>query len=621
MKDLIERAQILIVDDEEPIRSLVRELLAPDYECVVAGSVEEALEILQTSAFNLVLSDIDLGDGSGLIMVPLILEQSPETVVIMISGQQSIESAIEAMRVGAFDYITKPFDLRHVQAAVNRGLQHHRLLAGKRQYENHLEELVQQRTAEIEHLAYHDRLTNLPNRFLFADRAAQAIAIAQREKQPLAVLLVSLDRLRQITDTLGHAAGDILLNQAAARLQNCVGEADTVARFEGDQFAILLTDLDEAADAAESAASISEALKPAFRLGEQDVYITASMGISVFPFNGEDTSTILKNAAAALERARTSGGNDYQFYAADMNAMAVKRLALETSLREAIAKDEFVIHYQPVVTLATEDVVGVEALVRWHHPELGIIPPSGFIGLAEETGLIIDIGESVLRRACLQTLEWEARGYGKLRMAVNISARQFQQKHFFERIVAILDETQLDPTRLELELTESSIMENAGAAADLLDRLRALGVRLAIDDFGTGYSSLSYLKMLPIDTVKLDRSFVSGATTDPKDAALVMAIVTLAHNLQLKVIAEGVETEEQKTFLRLLQCDEGQGYLFGKPMPEDALAATWQGGVPAEGRPNNDPRTDRNVGLGMAKPWPSTPNANLNQDDPHDLVS
>lgn len=581
MKDLQQRARILIVDDEEPIRSLVRELLAPDYDCVVAGSVEEALAVLHENTFNLVLSDIDLGDSSGLVLVPRILEQSPETVVIMISGQQSIESAIEAMRVGAFDYITKPFDLRHVQAAVNRGLKHHRLLAGKRQYENHLEELVQQRTAEIEHLAFHDRLTDLPNRFLFADRAAQAIANAQREKHPLAVLLVSLDRLRQITDTLGHAAGDMLLSQAASRLRDCVGEADTVARFEGDQFAILLTDLSEAADAAESATTISQAFRQAFRLGDQDVYVTTSIGISVFPFNGEDNATILKNAAAALERARMDGGNDYQFYADEMNAMAVKRLTLETSLREAIARDEFVIHYQPVVTLATEDVVGVEALVRWRHPELGILPPANFIGLAEETGLIVQIGESVLRRACLQTIEWESRGYGQLRMAVNISARQFQQKHFFERIVAILEETRLDPKRLELELTETSIMENPNAAADLLDRLRALGVRLAIDDFGTGYSSLSYLKKLPIDTVKLDRSFVSGATTDPKDASLVMAIITLAHNLQLKVIAEGVETEEQKTFLRLLRCDEGQGYLFGKPMPEDVLAATLKAGPSA----------------------------------------
>ena len=377
----------------------------------------------------------------------------------------------------------------------------------------------------------------------------------------------------------------MILSQAGARLRTCVGEGDTVARFE-DEFAVLLSTLTQAADAAESATAISEALKPPFRLGEQDVYVTASIGISVFPSNGHDNSTILKNAGAALERARKSGRNNYKFYAADMNALAVKRLALETSLREAVARDEFILHYQPIINLANDAVVGVEALVRWHHPEFGVLPPVRFIGLAEETGLIIEIGETVLRRACRQSLDWEASGFGRLRMAVNISARHFQQKSFLDRIVAILEETGLDANRLELELTETSIMENAAAAAALLAQLRALGVRIAIDDFGTGYSSLSYLKRLPIDTVKLDRSFVSGATTDPDDAALVMAIITLAHNLKLKVIAEGIETEEQKTFLRLLRCDMGQGYLFGKPMPADVLALTLTADPQSQPEPN-----------------------------------
>lgn len=565
---------VLIVDDDEQIRNLLRELLCADHKCVVAGSVDEALAILQTVSFDLVLSDINLGPGSGLSLVPRILELAPETVVIMISGQQAIESAIEAMRVGAFDYITKPLDVRHVHAAVRRALSHHKLLAEKRQYENRLEELVQRRTAEIEHLAYHDRLTDLPNRVLFADRSAQAIAIAHREQHVLAVLLVSLDRLKKVTDTLGHAAGDVVLSEAAVRLRSCIGDGDTVARFEGGEFALLLTHLNQAGDAAEASLAISEALKPPFRLGEQDVYMTASIGISLFPSNGENSATILKNAGAALRRAQKRGGNNYQFYAADMNALAVKRLALETSLRRAVENDEFIVHYQPVMNLATDAIVGAEALVRWHHPELGILPPAKFIGLAEETGLILEIGETVLRRACRQTRAWEDGGYGRLRIAVNISALHFQQRNFLERIVEILGETTLDPHRLELELTETSIMENAEAAAELLRQLRTLGVRVAIDDFGTGYSSLSYLKRLPIDTVKLDRSFVNGATTDPNDAALVMAIITLAHNLKLKVVAEGVETEEQKTFLRLLRCDEGQGYLLGKPMPPDVFAAT-----------------------------------------------
>jgi len=564
---------ILVVDDDEQIRNLLRELLGTDHECLVAGSFEEALAVLQTRSFDLVLCDINLGASSGLDLVPRILEQALETVVIMISGQQSIDFAIEAMRVGAFDYITKPLDVRDVLAVVHRALNHHKLLQEKRQYENHLEELVEKRTAEIEHLAYHDRLTDLPNRALFADRCTQAIALAQRDKHELAVLLVSLDRLKKVTDTLGHSAGEIVLSEAADRLRNCIGAGDTVARFEGDEFAMLLTHLNQTGDATDASIAISEAFKPHFRLGEQDVYVTASIGIGLFPSNGQDSATILKNAGAALYRAKESGGNNYQFYAADMNALAVKRLALETSLRRALENEEFIVYYQPVLNLATDEIVGVEALVRWQHPEFGILPPAKFIGLAEDTGLILEIGETVLRTACAQTRAWEDSGYGRVRMAVNISARQFRQKNFPDRIVEILGETRLDPRRLELELTETSIMEHAESAADILHQVRRLGVQVAIDDFGTGYSSLSYLKRLPIDTVKLDRSFVNGATTDPDDAALVMAIITLAHNLKLKVVAEGVETEEQKTFLRLLRCNEGQGYLFGKPTSADVFGS------------------------------------------------
>ena len=562
---------ILIVDDDEQIQNLVRELLCADHECVVVGSFEEALAVLQTVSFDLVLSDINLGASSGLNLVPRILEQTPETVVIMISGQAAIESAIEAMRVGAFDYITKPLDVRHVLAAVRRALDHHKLLEEKRQYENHLEELVQRRTAEIEHLAYHDRLTDLPNRFLFADRCAQAIATAQHDKHLLGVLLVSLDRLKKVTDTLGHSAGDIVLSEAAARLRRCIGDSDTVARFDGDEFALLLTHLNQAGDATEASMAIIEAFKPPFRLGEQDVYMTASIGISLFPSNGEDSANILKNAGAALYRARKSGDNNYQFYAADMNVLAVKRLALETSLRRAVENDEFIAYYQPILNLATDQIVGVEALVRWRHPEFGILPPAKFIGLAEETGLILDIGELVLRTACAQVRAWQERGFGRLRASVNVSARHFKQKGFLDRVVQILAKTRLDPSCLELELTETSIMENTEFAAKLLAEIRQLGVKVALDDFGTGYSSLSYLKRLPIDTVKLDQSFIKGATTDPDDAALVMAIVTLAHNLKLRVIAEGVETKAQREFLRLLRCDEGQGYLFGKPAPADAF--------------------------------------------------
>jgi diguanylate cyclase (GGDEF)-like protein len=561
-----ERPNILIIDDDAQIRSLLKELLSPGNDCTAVGSAEEALDILRSINFDLVISDINMEGISGLELVPRVLAQNPETVVVMISGQQTIDFAIEALRAGAFDYITKPMDLRHVETAVSRALAHHALLVDKRRYENHLEELIKERTAEIEHLAYHDGLTDLPNRVLFTDRCSQALAISQRNRNLVAVMLVSIDRFKKVTESLGHAAGDVVLSEAAARLQCCVTNGDTVARFEGDEFALLLTHVTETGDLVEVARSIHEVFKEPFHLDSQEVTVTTSMGISLFPSNGEDTNTIMRNAVAALYRAKKQGGNNYQFYAADMNSLAVKRLALETAMRRAIANQEFVTFYQPVVNLASGEVVGSEALVRWQHPELGLLAPAKFIGLAEDTGLILEIGDFVMRDACARTRAWQDRGFGRLRIAVNISARHFQQRHFCERLVEILGETGLDATSLELELTETSIMENKDSAARLLRQIRNLGIKIAIDDFGTGYSSLSYLKLLPIDTVKLDRSFVKGATTDPDDAALVMAIVTLAHNLKLRVVAEGVETQEQGAFLRLLRCDEAQGFLYGRPV-------------------------------------------------------
>ena len=321
-KEFKNRSTILIIDDDEPIRSLLKEVLQPECDCVDVGSAEEALSVLGTLNFDLVISDIQMSGISGLDLVPRIVGRTPETVVVMISGQQSIESAIEAMRVGAFDYITKPLDLRHVQAAVRRALAHQKLLHQKRQYDNHLEELVEQRTAEIEHLAFYDRLTDLPNRTLFADRCAQALANAQLSQRLVGVMMVSLDRFKKVSDTLGHAAGDIVLGEAAARLQSCIGEADTVPRFDGEEFAMLLTQIEEAGDLSEVSLAVREAFKEPFHVGGPEAYVTTSIGISLFPFNGEDSNTVLKNAGAALDRAKKQGGNNHQFYAADMNAQA-----------------------------------------------------------------------------------------------------------------------------------------------------------------------------------------------------------------------------------------------------------------------------------------------------------
>jgi diguanylate cyclase (GGDEF)-like protein len=565
------KARILIADDDPQVRAMLHALLLENYDCVQVGSAEEALALLRTEEFDLVLSDITMGGISGLAMVPEVLRLAPDTVVIMISGEQTIESAIAAMRVGAFDYVTKPFDLGHVEAVVRRGLEHHALREAKRLYENHLEELVRQRTAERDHLAYHDALTNLPNRLLFEDRLINALTLAHRNGQKLAVLSLSLDRFKKFNDTLGHVTADRLLRAVAERLTGCVREGDTVARTEGDEFSLLLSSTGGTEKVAEMARSIQECLKTPFTLEGHELYVTASIGVSLCPDDGADAQTLLKNAGAALYRAKQHGGNNYQFYAAEMNARAFKRLSLENQLRRALERSEFAVYYQAQINSDTRQIVGAEALVRWRHPELGLVSPAEFIPLAEDTGLIAPIGEWVLRTACAQNRSWKESGLAPLRIGVNLSLRQFQQTDLVEMVGGALAASGLEPGHLELELTESSIMKNAEHAVATLRRLKGMGIKISIDDFGSGYSSLTYLKHLPLDALKIDQSFVRDMTTDPNDAAIVMTIIALAHSLKLQVIAEGVETEDQSRFLRLLKCDEMQGYFFSRPLPAEAF--------------------------------------------------
>jgi diguanylate cyclase (GGDEF)-like protein len=571
MTDVDERRPtILIIDDDDQIRLLLMRLLAAGHECTAVPSAESALSLLDANKFDLIISDINMSGISGLELVPAVLSKDSDAVVIMVSGQQTIDFAIEAMRVGAFDYITKPVDIDHFEAAVQRALSHRKLLEEKRQYENHLEEMVHARTSELEHLAYHDRLTNLPNRTLFVDRSRDALRTAASNGNVVAIALLSLDRFKNINDTLGHVAADQLLKDAAARLQRLVRAEDLVARFEGAEFAILLSAIGGPAEAENICNLIREALKSSFAIVNQELYLTVSIGVSLSSDRG-DGASILQNAGAALHRAKTLGGNNHQFYTPEMNASALKRLSLETSLRRAIDNNEFITFYQPVVDLLSGDIVGVEALVRWEHPELGLLAPIEFLDLAESTGLIIDISERVLRDACCQTRQWQEEGHEKLRIAVNVSARHFQQKDFVDRIARIVKETGLRFESLELELTESSIMGNPESAAEILREIRSLGISVAIDDFGTGYSSMSYLKCFCVDTLKIDRSFVQGVATDANDAAMVRAMIKLAHDLDLRVVAEGIETEAELGFLNRLECEEGQGYLFAKPKPAALL--------------------------------------------------
>lgn len=582
------RARILIADDEPQIRGILRALLHEEYGCREVCSAEEALALLRTQAFDLVLSDITMDGMSGLEMVPKVLELMPETVVVMISGEQTIESAIEALRAGAFDYITKPFDLQHVEAAVRRALEHHALLEAKRHYENHLEELVAERTAELTHansvlkeqiarreraekrinyLSHYDRLTGLPNQTLFLDYLSRELQVVERRRQKLAVIFVALDRFKKFNDTLGHETGDLLLRSFAERLFESLGEKARVARFASDEFALLLPNIRGAEEVTLTMQAVQKMLKSPFHFGGHELYVTASTGVSLYPHDGQDLQVLLKNAGAALYRAKQQGGNNCQFYTPDMNARALQRLSLESKLQRALERDEFRVYYQSKVKTDTGRVVGTEALVRWQHPELGLISPAEFIPLAEDTGLIVPIGEWVLRAACAQASLWRRRGIDSLTVSVNLSPRQFEQPNLLEVVSSLLKEAGLEPDHLELELTESSLLKNPESAVTTLLGLKEIGVKVAIDDFGSGYSSLNYLKHLPIDVLKIDKSFVREMTIDPRDAAIVMTIISLAHSLELRVIAEGVETEEQLRFLRLLRCDEVQGYLFNKPLP------------------------------------------------------
>ena len=661
------RPRILITDDEATIRDLLREYLSESYQCAEAASAEDALEMLRVEKFDLVLSDIQMGGLSGLEMVPRLLALAPDTVVVMVSGVSTIESAIKAMRAGAFDYVTKPFNFNQVGAAVRRALDYRELREASRQAEGRFRQIVEHATdiiyrtdvngyftlvnpvaarlmkrpveefiglhylelvrpdhrAEVEKFyksqfaarvpdtylefpalvggggevwlgqnvrllaeghrvvgfqavarditrqRFYDAATGLPNRAHFEGEVAKALTSTLRDERARAVMLVSPDRFKRFVDTLGHAAGDRLLRAVAERLQSCSSDGDLIARFGDEEFALLPARAGSAEETIPVARRIHEALKQPFSLDGHDLYVTASVGIALAPADGQDAPALMKNAGAALFRAKGQGGNNHQFYAAEMNARALRRLSLESGLRKALEREEFTLHYQPQADIATNTVTGMEALIRWRHPEMGLVTPAEFIPLAEDTGLIVPIDEWVLRTACAQNKAWQEAGLPPLRVSTNLSARMFRQPSLPKMVSRVLDETGLDPDYLDLELTESSVMSDAEAAAETLRALRGLGIHVSIDDFGTGYSSLNYLKRFPADCLKIDQSFVRDAATDPHDAAIVRAVITLARSLGLKVIAEGVETQEQLRFLRLLGCDEVQGYLLSRPLPAE----------------------------------------------------
>lgn len=423
----------------------------------------------------------------------------------------------------------------------------------------------------IKHIAYYDSLTGLPNRTLFIDLLKRELAKAKRHKKSFAILFIDLDRFKVINDTLGHTMGDLLLHTIANRLKNVLRESDTVSRLSGDEFIILIPDITDIQDVSVITDKIIKKVSEVYVLSGKEIYITASIGISIFPDHGRDIESLIKNADTAMYHAKEHGKNCYQFYKSSINPNASKKFSMETQLRKAFERNEFVLHYQPQIDLNTGKVIGAEALLRWQNGDK-LIRPKRFIPLAEEIGLIVPIGEWVFRTVCNQNKAWQDMGLPPICTSVNVSMNQFKERTFIKNLTHILDETELNPEYLELELTESIIMYDTELTASVIHQLKALGVRFSIDDFGTGYSSLSYLKLLPLDKVKIDQSFIRAIGVDTKDEAIIQAIIMVAQKLNLEVIAEGVENNTQLSFLHSLNCDCAQGFLFSKPLPaEDFL--------------------------------------------------
>jgi diguanylate cyclase (GGDEF)-like protein/PAS domain S-box-containing protein len=440
-----------------------------------------------------------------------------------------------------------------------------------------IQDISRRKEAEerIRELAYYDSLTGLANRTLFNDRLDQVMARVRRRKGRFALMFLDLDRFKGVNDTLGHAVGDAMLRKAAQRLTECLRENDTVARLGGDEFVIILSDYKEEGNLPRVAEKILKALSSPFDLGVREVYSSTSIGIALYPEDGQESADLLRHADMAMYAAKEAGGDTFRFYSAEMNARAVSRMDLAANLRRALEQEEFFIEYQPQIDLITNKVAGVEALLRWQHPQLGVIPPAQFISLAEETNLILPLGEWVMRKVFQQCVAWNEQGYLPFRVGVNVSGRQFVQADFVEMVCRLLEETGADPTLLEFEITESVVMKDVDAAVLTLEALKKLGINMAIDDFGTGYSSLSCLKHLPLNRLKIDKSFISDLQDNADDRAIVEATIAMAKRLDLGVTAEGVETEGQYGFVQRRECDEVQGFYFSRPLAPEEVANTW----------------------------------------------
>lgn len=586
-----EKASILVVDDNPGKRLALAAVLEQLNENVVlAGSGEDALRLLLHQEFAVILLDVQMPEMDGFETASLIRsrKRSEHTPIIFVTAYIRAETdMLQGYSLGAVDYIFTPIIPEILRAKVAVFVELHHKTQAIRRHGEQLESLVAQRTAaltaeiaermqtqeRLHYLAHHDVLTDMPNRMLFVERLKQALARAQRRKHFVAVLFIDLDRFKLVNDTLGHEAGDRLLQTMSAQLLACVREGDTVARFGGDEFAVFLTDVAAPEDVAPLAKKFLDALAMPFALDGHEFFITCSIGIGLYPNDGTDTQSLMKNADTAMYRAKQQGGNNFQFYQTEMKTQSLKRLEMEGDLRRALDREDFILHYQPQFDVHNGALVGVEALIRWQRAAPEVLAPEEFLHLLEESGLIVAVGEWAILTACNQHRSWCAAGLPQVRVAVNASSRQFNGNALVGTIQRVMQDCDMHPSFLEIEITENAIMHNTQGVVETLAELNAMGVRFAIDDFGTGYSSLTYLKRFPISVLKIDQTFVQDILTNNHDAAIAKAIIQLAHSLGLQVIAEGVETEEQLTFLKSNGCDIVQGDFLSPALPVDKITA------------------------------------------------
>ena len=556
---------ILVVEDNQGDARLLREMFNDQGPHTTTfhhvDTIMLAEDHLSAHAVDIVILDLGLPDAEGLEAVRRIHATAPAVPLVVLTGRDDEGLAAQALQEGAQDYLIKgQIETRGLLRALRYAIER-----------KSLQEAARALTLEFAHSAEHDFLTGLPNRVLLNDRIGLAIKLAVRHSKRAAVLFLDLDGFKHVNDSLGHPTGDKLLQSVAARLVDCVRGCDTVSRQGGDEFVVLLSEIERTEDAAVIAKRMLQAVRETHWINGRDLHITTSVGVSVYPEDGSDAEALIKSADTAMYQAKEMGRENYRFFKSAMNDRAVERQSIEEDLRRALERGEFALHYQPKIRLKTRSIIGAEALLRWTHPDRGMVPPAQFIPIAEDCGLIRPIGEWVLREACAQASRWLASGLAFGTMAVNVSAVQFTDEGFLTRLLTILKETNLDPRVLELELTESVLIKRIEATGGSLQRLREQGVQIAIDDFGTGYSSLGYLQRFPVDVLKIDQSFVQQIGHSPGHGTLVKAVVDMAKALELRVVAEGVETREQLEFLERLECDDAQGYFFSTPVSAPAF--------------------------------------------------